>query len=45
MVVGSAASTMVRERLRMMLSSITVEDVERAVEWRWCAHISNKARS
>jgi hypothetical protein len=34
-VVGSAASTIVRERLRMMLSSITIEDVERADEWHW----------
>ena len=44
-VLGSEASTSVRERLRMIESSMTIDDVERSVECRGCAHTSNSARS
>lgn len=41
----SSASTIVSERLRMIASSRIMEEVDRAVECRWWAHISKSAKS
>ena len=42
---GSSASTRVRERLRIIESNITIEDVDLSDECLGCAQTSNRERS